>query len=234
MKTRILLLAIGLMIAFNLLSQNPGQEYTEKMDSIFQYVNKSLIATGLLSDYGLYLVEPDVFNGIPADSNYVNMDTWRMLYSGMYSSKINNNITMTLPETVFTQIDNATHTSAVPVAMMHYQYNQLNENAVTQGLLQIVNEQIIEVPNAASPYLTKQLFAVAPKELSFDGPTASFVFKSNLWYQNVNKTVQKLEINFNNESGHLLANWDAPVSYTFGSEGVNRQTDSGLRQFSTI
>ena len=33
--------------------------------------------------------------------------------------------------------------------MMHYQYNQLNENAVQDSLLQIVNDQIIEVPNAA-------------------------------------------------------------------------------------
>jgi len=55
-------------------------------------------------------------------------DTWRMLYSGMFSSKINNNVTLTDPETVFDLIDNATHSSAVPVAMMHYQYNALNEN----------------------------------------------------------------------------------------------------------
>jgi hypothetical protein len=37
------------------------------------------IATALLSDYGLQLIEPEYFNGIPADSNYVNMDTWKML-----------------------------------------------------------------------------------------------------------------------------------------------------------
>ena len=189
MKTKVLLFLAGWMITSNLLSQNPGQDYTNQMNYIFQYVDKNRITTGLLSDYGLQFIEPDVFNGVPADSNYVNMDTWKMLYSGIYTSKINNNISMTLPETVFTQIDNATHSTAVPLAMMHYQYNQLNENAVTQGLLQVVNDQIYDVPGMASPYLTKQLFAVAPKELSFDGPTASFVFKSGLWYQNVNKTI---------------------------------------------
>ena len=167
MKTRLLFFAMGLMIACNLFSQNPGQEYTDWINYIFQYVDKSKITTGLLSDYGLQMVEPDVFNGVPADSNYVNMDTWKMLYSGIYTSKINNNVALTLPETVFTQIDNATHATAMPLAMMHYQYNQLNENAVDLNLLQVVNDQIIEVPNAASPYLTKQLFAVAPKELYF-------------------------------------------------------------------
>ena len=116
------------------------------------------------------------------------MDAWKMLYTGMYSSKINNNVSLTLPETVFSQIENVTHATAVPVAMMHYQYNQLNENAINLGLLQVVNDQIIDVPGAALPYLTKQLFAVAPKKLLFEGATVRFVFKSNLFYKNVNKT----------------------------------------------
>ena len=220
MKTKIILLTVGLMIAFNLLAQNPGQQYTDRMNYIFQYVDKSKITTGLLSDYGLQMVEPYVFNGIPADSNFVSMDTWKMLYSGIFTSKMNNNVTITSPETVFTQIDNSTHATAVPLAMMHYQYNQLNENAVNLNLLQVVNDQIREISGAASPYLTKQLFAVAPKELYFDGPTARFVFKSGFFYTNVSKTIQKREINFNNESGYLLANLDTQVSYTFNSGGV--------------
>ena len=98
------------------------------MNHIFQYVDKSRITSGLLSDYGLQIIEPKYFNGMPADSNYVDMNTWKMLYAGIYTSKINNNISLTSPETVFTQIDNATHADAVPVAMMHYQYNAMKEN----------------------------------------------------------------------------------------------------------
>ena len=90
MKRVFFLLAVGLMITGNLLAQNPGQDFTNRMNHIFQHVDKSKITTGLLSDYGLQLVEPKYFNGIPADSNYVSMDTWRLLYSGMFTSKINN------------------------------------------------------------------------------------------------------------------------------------------------
>jgi len=125
MKTKIVLLAVYLITMTGLFAQNPGQEYIDRMNYIFQYVNKSRITTGLLSDYGLYMVEPDVFNGIPADSNYVDMDTWKMLYSGIYTSKMNSNVSLELPETAFTQINNATYTTAVPVAVMHYQYNQI-------------------------------------------------------------------------------------------------------------
>ena len=119
------------------------------------------------------------------------------------------------------QIDNATHATAVPVAMMHYQYNALKEDALTLGLMQIVNtDQLQDVPNAASPYNTQQLFAVAPKSLYFGTNVARFVFNSNLWYKNVNKTVQKMEINFNNQSGFLPASWNTQVSYTFFEGGV--------------
>ena len=91
MKRLIISLAAGLMITSHLIAQNPGQDFTNRMNHIFQYVDKNKIASGLLSDYGLQLIEPEYFNGVPADSNYVDMDTWPMLYLGMISLKINNN-----------------------------------------------------------------------------------------------------------------------------------------------
>ena len=188
------------------------------MNTIFQQIDKSKITTGLLVDYGLQVVDPEAFNGVPTDSNYVDMSTWKMLYAGIYSSKINNNANLALPETVYASIDN-TQSNPVPLAMMHFQYNKLNDNAVSLGYLKVVNNQIVEVPGQPSLYLTKQLFAVAPQSLYFTTSTASFVFKQALWFSNSGKTVQKLEINFNNESGYKAVTWYATVSYTFTSYG---------------
>ena len=219
MRTKIILISLFLaIIAGNTMAQDADQAYSDAMNTIFQRINKSKITTGLLVDYGVQIVDPEVFNGTPADSNYVDMDTWKMLYGGIYSSKINTNANLTLPETVFTAIDN-TPDNPVPLAMMHYQYNKLNDNAVSLGLLRIENNQIVEVPGAASPYQTKQLFAVAPQSLYFATSTASFVFKQALWFSNSGKTIQKLEINFNNESGYKVAAWNATVSHTFSSGG---------------
>jgi hypothetical protein len=154
--------------------------FTVRMNHIFQPVDKNRITTGLLADYGLQMADPKYFNGVTADSNFVDMDTWRMLYSGMFTSRINSNANITNPETVFTQIDNASHATAVPVAMMHWQYNVLKEDALTLGLMQVVNgDQLQDVPNAASPYDTKQLFAAAPKKLMFGEPTVSLYILFN-------------------------------------------------------
>jgi len=128
MKNQFLFLTTGLLMSMHLSAQNPGQDFIDRMNHIFQYVDMSKIATGLLSDYGLQVVEPEYFDGVPADSNYVSMDTWRMLYSGMFTSRINNNASLTNPEVVFAQIFNAAHSTAVPVAMMHLQYNVKSVN----------------------------------------------------------------------------------------------------------
>ena len=143
-----------------------AQTYTETMNSIFEHVDKSRITTGLLSDYGAHLIDVESFNGIPSDSNYVDIDSWKKLYYGLYSSKINSNANLISPDDVLTTIDNAQPVNnAIPVEMMQFEYNKLNEDAANLGLLQVVDNQIYEVPGAASPYFTKELFAVAPKSI---------------------------------------------------------------------
>lgn len=131
-----------------------AQDYTQRINYIFQYVDKNKVPTGLLSDYGLYMIEPDEFNGIPSEKNYVDLDTWKMLYSGMYSSRINTKANLTLPETVFQKIT-STNPGTVPLSVMHFEYNKYDDNAVNKGLVRIQNDQIREVSGAASPCLTK-------------------------------------------------------------------------------
>ena len=57
-----------------------------KLDSIFEYVDKDAVPTGLLAEYGFHLVQLDSYNGVPTDSNYVSRMTWEMLYAGLYDS----------------------------------------------------------------------------------------------------------------------------------------------------
>ena len=62
-----------------------------KLDSIFEYVDKNTVPTGLLAEYGFHLAhfhlaQLDSYNGIPTDSNYVSRMTWEMLYAGLYDS----------------------------------------------------------------------------------------------------------------------------------------------------
>ena len=57
-----------------------------KLDSIFEYVNKDDVSTGLLAEYGFLLAQLGSYNGVPTDSSYVSRMKWEMLYAGLYDS----------------------------------------------------------------------------------------------------------------------------------------------------
>jgi PBP1b-binding outer membrane lipoprotein LpoB len=50
------------LFAGKLSAQDTIQAYTDSLNNIFQQVDKSKIATGLLIDYRLQSVDPKVFN----------------------------------------------------------------------------------------------------------------------------------------------------------------------------
>ena len=53
----------------------------QKLDSIFQYVDKSQIPTGYLKEYGSEFLPLHWFNGLLTDSNTVNsLDIFRTAY----------------------------------------------------------------------------------------------------------------------------------------------------------
>lgn len=202
-------------------AQTPDQDITNRMNYVFGKIDKNKISTGILSNYGVQPVEFDSFNGVPADSNYVDLTNFMLLYSGVYSAKINSKISLLLPDTLTQRLKNITDT-AIPIAFMHYSYNRLKESAVDLGLVQVVNDQIIEVPEAATPYETLDLFAVAPRDVYYNKSTISFLFSSNLRLTNVGKTLQSLQIRFDEQSEYQTANWDIPISHSYSTNGIKK------------
>ena len=71
-RYKINFLAICFFLIFGSIT---AQSYNETINTIFEHVDKSKITTGLLSDYGVQMVDIESFNGIPTDSNYVDIDT---------------------------------------------------------------------------------------------------------------------------------------------------------------
>jgi hypothetical protein len=47
--------------------------YYSKMDSVFYYVDRSSVSSGLLADYGIAFVDFTAFDGVPSDTNYVTI-----------------------------------------------------------------------------------------------------------------------------------------------------------------
>ena len=67
-------------------------QYYGKMNYVFSNVDKTQVSTGMLKDYGIEFLNLDNYTGVQLhDSNFVNLDEWRLLYASLYSSQINVN-----------------------------------------------------------------------------------------------------------------------------------------------
>ncbi len=223
MRTKILLI-IAILVNITANAQTPAEQIANRMNYVFEKLNKNEISTGLLSNYGIQPIDLDYYDGTPSDSNYVNFKNFMLIYAGIYSAKINNNITLKTPDLVTEIIEKANHNNATPVAFMHYNYNKLKEDGVTQGLVKVVNDQIIRINDSISPYQTKTLFAVTPQKTSYNNANVSFVFKYHLRFSNVNKTIKNFQIRFDKTLSYVKTNWNVPVSYTYNNSGVKEVT----------
>ncbi len=72
----VLLTAACLLWAGTLLAQTPDT-LRKKLDLVFQPLNKSIIPTGYLVEYGYPLIPADLFNNILTDSSRTNMQVMR-------------------------------------------------------------------------------------------------------------------------------------------------------------
>ncbi len=146
------------------------------MEVIFEHVDKTKFLTGLLSDYGQMLVDIEASDGIPRDSNYVDIDTWRLLYGSLLSFQVNSAVSLPSLENVSQQLEKTANLcEAVPLAIMNYRYNRYREDAVENALVRVENNRIYDEPGM-DPYEERCLFAVASLKLYFPGPAVSFVF----------------------------------------------------------
>ncbi|MFT6215707.1 MAG: hypothetical protein ACJAS3_002107 [Roseivirga sp.] len=68
--------------------------YATQVNSIFQYVNRSFVNTGLLEDYGFQLTDITEYDGIITPDNALGVAEWRSLYASLTSQACNSNFSL--------------------------------------------------------------------------------------------------------------------------------------------
>ncbi|MBS1737489.1 MAG: hypothetical protein JSS98_12900 [Bacteroidetes bacterium] len=108
----------------------------QKLDSIFQHVDKTQIPTGYLKEYGAQFVNLKTFNGLLTDSNYVNPLVWSYVYASVYSGKIYGTNTLPTPEANYATFNSEAlaNVDANPVSMKALNYSSLKADALTNNL----------------------------------------------------------------------------------------------------
>jgi hypothetical protein len=196
--------------------------YKNEIESIFQHVDRSYVNTGLLSDYGLFFTNIEKFNGVPADTNYIEYGEWQMLYTSLFSSRFNTNASLQEPARVFDEISNAAvaNRGIILLPGMHFNYERFKENALSDNLVYISDDKIYDTHDRPStPYEPREAFAIVPTRSSLSGGTYSFMFRPDLFYSNTGKTISSVEADFADGAGNRNLTPDAPENVTYSDTG---------------
>lgn len=85
---RKILLAAFIML-LTITSKAQTDSVRMELDHIFQYINKSLIPTGYLNEYGPVVVNKKWIFGTLSDSNFIyDIDVFNLLYNDIENSRI--------------------------------------------------------------------------------------------------------------------------------------------------
>ena len=80
------------------------EEFRQKVDSVFQYMEYQGVDTGILIEHGFNFLNPRVFNGQNPDSVYSNKDILKTLYAGLYVPKVNNELSLEIQKPYFQRL----------------------------------------------------------------------------------------------------------------------------------
>ncbi|MEX8549114.1 MAG: T9SS type A sorting domain-containing protein [Mucilaginibacter sp.] len=229
MKKLLLFSLLGLLFNRNLQAQETPDDFSNRVKSIFQYVNTSPVNTGILLDCGVDFLNLDNFNGTTlVDSNFVSMREWRSIYGSLLTSQFNNQVSFTsFPAFNSTLNSYVGSTQPTPFAFLYYNYQVLRSDAINAGLMYASNDQLYDVANRSqSPYVTKTAFAIAPQKDYFTavGGSVSFVFPTALMFGNTGKSISQLKINLDDGNGLRNVAIGSAFTATYSTGGLKNVT----------
>jgi len=195
-----------------------------KLDAVFQHVDKSQIPTGFLAEYGYPFIPLDLFNNTLTDSSRTNLQAYRYAFATFYSARVLNPNTLPTLDTVNARIATAAQTySAIPIAMLRADYATLRADALTANLLRVQDEQLYDVAGRTqSPYLQKTAFLAAPARSYSETGSVALVFSQSIYVQNNSKLVSHLKVNFGDGRGFVQTSWGIPLAASYPTKGTKR------------
>jgi PKD-like domain len=194
------------------------------VNSVFQNVNKTQVPTQFLREYGYPFLPINVFNGTLVDSNRTDIDAWRMVYASFLTSYVGTTApSVPTLSTINTALENSQTTStAIPIVLLHANYNDLRSDALTANLMTISNEQIFDVAGRTqSPYQSKTLFAAAPYFNYSNTAVTQFIIDNNFICKNTG-AISSIAVDFADGLGYRTVTLGTAINVSYAAVGTYR------------
>jgi hypothetical protein len=232
-KTIVLLLALCWFIGLAPLRAQPAALQAQSaapdslrqfLDHVFAPLDKSLVPTPFLEEYGRRYLPLDVFNGTLTDSSLTTIRAFRLAYATVGTGGVTSQVPLPTLADLNTRLRTQEAASeAIPIVVQRIDYATLRPDALTAGLLAAQNGQLYDVPGRTqSPYQLRTLFMASPARSWTRTGDVSFVFAQNLHVQSGGGSVNKLSIDFGDGRGYLPVTWGQPIGTNYCTAGTKR------------
>lgn len=202
------------------LLSSPSQQFS----LMTQSVDMQSATTGLMLDQAMPFEVIANYDGqaLTADNMATTFNFCKM-YAMLSSMSINTNQSLPHPS-AYTSAIEAVPKSEIHLGVLHYNYNQFRDDALTLNLLSTDGAQFFDVPNRPfDPIISNEVFLAAPSRQRSNSLATTFKLPSNLYFTNSNKVVSSVLVDFGNGQGTRQVSVDQaiPVNYTsFGTKEV--------------
>lgn len=191
---------------------------TDEMHLPFEHLDFSYTNTNILIDYGLEFSDLSAYSGATG-SDTGSVSDWRSIYASLQTGLIKDESSFVTLDEVNELLDDTDNLVDVPV--LAFEYDRFDENAVTNGLFTVTDNQLYDVAGrSSSPYIKEQVYALAPEQSEFTKRTVEFRFRSDLYFTNKTVKVQYMLIDFGDGQGYQTVNWDESVEVYYSDNGT--------------
>lgn len=223
------LIITAILSVANLQAQTLNDNYAEVrayLNSMFQLLNKNLVPTGILMDFGIELVDVEDYDGtILSDSTFVNVGIYRDILKSVMSAEVKAT-SPAVHNTIKNRIDaldNVTVDGPIKLSAAFYQYNVIKPNAIDDNLI-IYDEANNKVRNAfndkgwINPYETKNLFAFAVGAQLSKNLSVQYTLPNG--YIFTNASYASLYFDAGDGSGYRACTPNSTISVNYATEGT--------------
>jgi hypothetical protein len=192
------------------------------MDSLFAPLDKGRVSTGILYDRVMPLANIHLFNTPqgPAISDYsFYCQAYFELYEAAYS-----NTGWLKPLHLQAWAEGEALKKNYTLGVLDFEFNNIDSNAVFNGLLNISNGQVYDVPGAANPYWNRRFQAAAI--LADEIPSGLATLKYNPGFIKTNQaiSISSIQLNFGVIGTYVLSTTNPSVLVNFTGSGVKEFT----------
>lgn len=181
--------------------------FNNRMNYVFGRLERNRVPYGMLRDYAFEFTDLNAFNGVSlVDSNYVDYSTLGDIYNTLITSRIYTTATGLISTAMRDSVwYNQRQNGIITLSGLFFNYARFADNAYSGGKITVVSDQFVDRYVSGvwqNPYITEQVFALAPSTGYYEGKSLKVLLPSNLWFTNSGSSVSSISIDLSDGLGY--------------------------------